>query len=55
MGNAMAGEGIHVIDICILVVESKKLKKNFDFSSLLPWWLRLQPFKVDFWNNLACE
>ena len=24
MGNAMAGVGIHVIDICILVVESKK-------------------------------
>ena len=28
MGNAIAGEGIHVIDICILVVESQKLKKK---------------------------
>ena len=28
MGNAMAGEGIHVIDICILVVESKKTEKK---------------------------
>ncbi len=36
MGNAMAGEGIHVIDICILVVESKKLKKTLIF---LPYFL----------------
>ena len=35
MGNAMAGEGIHVIDICILVVESKKLKKMI----FLPYFL----------------
>ena len=36
MGNAMAGEGIHVIDICILVVESKKMKKKMIF---LPYFL----------------
>ena len=29
------------------------MKNNM--TLLLPWWLRLQPFRVDFWDNLACE